>query len=122
MISFEEKEKNGLDFVEQAAATLSSHFFLDSGEGRDLETETLYLMDFSGWLIPDVQKEEFESSDRWDNKWNSFFVFAKWKDDSGKISIEFVKYPQYDAATLPTSPVVVTKSHTFGEMLQPTGT
>ena len=95
-LSFEAKEKNGDLLVEQAATALNSWFFLDCGEGRDIETDDIYLMDFSGWLVPNTRRKEFETtSDRHDSKWNDFFVFAEWRKDGNDIKIDFNKYPAY---------------------------
>jgi len=128
MISFEEKEKNGDALVEQAARALSSQFFIDCGEGRDLETDTLYLMDFSGWLIPLDKKDIFSAIPKQDRHsstvWDDYFVFAEWRNHSGDISIDFVKYPQYDMTELlaETKPKPAIKTHAFNQALQPTGT
>ncbi|MDR2168404.1 MAG: hypothetical protein LBE35_11245 [Clostridiales bacterium] len=95
MIDFEIKENNGLRLVETAAAALNMHFFIDSGEGRDIETADIYLMDLSGWLIPPGKKEDFLTSDKNDDKWDDFFVFAEWRKNSEEIKIDFKKYPIY---------------------------
>lgn len=96
MMSFDKKEQNGINFIEQAAATLSSQFFIDCAEGRDIETDHLYLMDFSGWLVPNEKAVDFSHADRWNDEWQAFFVFAQWEIYEGDIKINFNKYPQYE--------------------------
>ena len=49
MLTFEQKENNFKDLLARTAASKGCVFFGDSGEGRDLETDTLYCEDVSGW-------------------------------------------------------------------------
>ena len=95
MIDFEVKEKNGNALVEKAAAGFGSRFFIDSGEGRDIETDDIYVMDLSGWLIPFGIEKTFANSDRHDDEWNDFFCFAEWRQEGEDIKIDFKKYPIY---------------------------
>jgi len=101
-LDFEAKERNGDALVEAAAAVLGSRFFIDCGEGRDIETDTIYLMDLSGWLVPADKIGEFlktARNDRWGDVWREFFCFAEWRMDSNSegddIKIDFKKYPIY---------------------------
>jgi hypothetical protein len=92
MVDFETKEKNGNELIDATALLLDARFFLDCGEGRDCETDTLYLMDMSGWLIPFGTVDEFVRADRQDDKWDEFFVFAEWRKEGNDILIDFNKY------------------------------
>lgn len=91
-----EKEKNFWNLIQEEAQKLKGSFFMDSGEGHDINKDKYEGEDFSGWLIPNERTEEFEKD--WtqgkenDDKWDSFYRFAEWKEVHGEIKIEFVKY------------------------------
>lgn len=82
---FEEKEKNYTRLVESAAKKLGKVFIPESGEGHDLETDTLYLEDISGQLFPEGTPKEQQKLDKW-------YCFAEWKIEGNDVIINFVKY------------------------------
>jgi hypothetical protein len=99
MLTFEQKSENFTKILNEAANSYNCVFFEDCGEGNDLETDTLYCENVSGWLIPrdkeiafsslSTRKERFEA-----DEWGDCFVFAEWKKDETDIVINFKKYPQ----------------------------
>ena len=95
MLSFEQKCNNFTAILKDAAERQSCVFFDESGEGNDMETDTLFCEDVAGWLIPTNLKDEFISSNRKDDKWDTFFVFAEWCKEGDDIKIVFKKYPNY---------------------------
>jgi len=96
LINDAQKEKNGELLVEKAASALGAVFFTDSGEGRDIETDEVYLMDMSGRLIPLDRIGDFESSPSIHDKiWAEFFCFAEWRLDGDDIKIDFKQHPIY---------------------------
>ena len=67
-------------------------FFLDAGDGRDFETDTLEGEDLQGWLIPKDKADEFQkqfNKGQTDEEWDDFYAFAVWKLKNKKISIKF---------------------------------
>ena len=85
-VPFSEKEENYTALLEAEAEKLGCVFFEDSGEGRDLETDTLYLEDVSGWLAPIGTPEK-------DAKKDENYCFAEWKKcENGEIVVEFKRY------------------------------
>jgi len=104
IIDFKRKEANGNALIENTATTFNSRFFIDCGEGREIETDDIYLMDMSGWLIPFDLVNRFVQiprTERWDDEWAEYFCFAEWQQTSDFISIKFKKYermPPYSGA------------------------
>jgi len=92
MLTFEQKCENFTILLNEAAQEQGCFFVGDSGEGHDMETENLYCEDSSGWLIPNARKEEHESTDREDNRWDEYSCFAEWSQDGDNIIIEFKEY------------------------------
>lgn len=85
-ITFEQKEENFTAFLKAEAERQGFVFFEDSGEGRDLETENMYLEDVSGWLAPIGTSET-------DAKNDENYCFAEWgKNENGEFVIKFKKY------------------------------
>ena len=82
--------------VQEEAAKQSRVFFLDSGDGRELETEELSGEDLTGWLVPlgeaKAFQEEWQGGGEVDEKWSEYIVFATWKWADGKIAIFFDSY------------------------------
>lgn len=67
-------------------------FFLDAGDGHDVETDTLEGEDLQGWLIPKNKANEFQKQYErgiTDEKWDNFYAFAVWELKNGKIIIKF---------------------------------
>lgn len=81
--------------VQAQAKQMGFVFFLDCGEGRELETDSLSCEDLSGWLIPEQQANdfnlEFEAGDVSD-RWGSHICFALWQKTNDTIQISFQKY------------------------------
>lgn len=73
-------------------------FFLFAGEGHEKETDSLEMMDMSGWLIPRSKASDFEKD--WNRfkrqsdmaAWADSFVFAQWSDTDGTLEISFAKF------------------------------
>ena len=69
--------------VQDAAEKKGCVFFLDAGDGRDFETETLEGEDLMGWLIPKDKLSAFEKE--WQkgdvsDDWSDFYVWAIWEN------------------------------------------
>ncbi len=85
-VPFSQKEENYTALIKAAAEKQGCVFFEDSGEGRDLETDTLYLEDVSGWLAPIGTPEK-------DAKKDENYRFAEWKKcENGEFVVEFKRY------------------------------
>ena len=86
------------------AALQGCVFFGDSGEGRDMLTDTLYCEDISGWLVPYEKEAVFADVKRDGHpgvEWDGCFCFAEWEEKGGEVRVMFNKYPiYYDAKTL----------------------
>ena len=94
MLNLEQKIENFSILLQNAAADLGCFFDEESGEGHDMETDVLFCEDVAGWLIPLEKKKDFFNSDRTDEKWQDFFVFAEWRLEGEKIKIYFNNYAQ----------------------------
>ena len=85
-VPFSQKEENYTALIKASAEKQGCVFFEDSGEGRDLETDTLYLEDVSGWLAPIGTPEK-------DAKKDENYRFAEWKKcENGEFVVEFKRY------------------------------
>lgn len=77
--------------VQDAAKKKGCVFFLDSGDGRPFETNSVEGEDLMGWLIPSERVEDFEkewmSGDVSDD-WSEFFAWAIW-DNIDNPTIKF---------------------------------
>lgn len=82
MIS-KEKEVAFQNLIKDAASELGKIFIIECSEGRDLETDTMYMEDFSGWLCPMNTPEEHQKDDE-------FYCFAEWELTEDKPQINFV--------------------------------
>ncbi len=83
------------DIIQAEASKTNCVFFGDCGEGRDFETDTMEGEDFSGWLIPKADAENFETmflKGNVEDKWSKYIVFALWKETNGIISVGFEKF------------------------------
>lgn len=86
-----DKFKLFFQIVQQTAAKNNCVFFLDAGDGRDFETETLEGEDLMGWLIPREKVSEFEplwKEDAVSDEWTDFFTWAIWSNDNG-LTVKF---------------------------------
>lgn len=77
--------------VQDTAEKEDSVFFLDAGDGRDFENDTLEGEDLMGWLIPKDKVSDFEKE--WkensvSDDWSTFYVWAIWDDTDG-LTIKF---------------------------------
>lgn len=85
-----------IELVQKKASETDCVFFLDCGEGRDFETETMEGEDLSGWLIPNHLVEKFENqfdADQIDSsQWDSCVVFVLWNETKNVISVEFNEF------------------------------
>lgn len=74
--------------VQDAAKKKNSVFFLDAGDGRDFETDTLEGEDLMGWLIPKEKlpafEKEWQDGDVSDD-WSDFYVWAIWENTENPI-------------------------------------
>lgn len=77
--------------VQEAAKKKDCVFFLDAGDGRDFNTDTLEGEDLMGWLVPQDKVSEFvkewESGNVSDD-WSDFYKWAVW-DNPEKPTIKF---------------------------------
>ena len=86
------KFENYFALVQTEARKQNSVYFFDTGEGRDIETDTLEGEDLSGWLIPNEKAEAFEKE--WKDfhnpldEWNDYYTFAIWSKPNN-ITITF---------------------------------
>ena len=67
-------------------------FFLDSGMGRDIETEEYEGEFFQGWLVPSELKCDFLSdyiSFKPLEKWDDYYSFALWDLVGAELKIRF---------------------------------
>ena len=81
-MTIDEKEDRFIEIVNHEADKLGMEFIIDSGEGRDHETEDLYLEDLSGWLFPKGTPEKQKKTDQ-------FYRFAEWSIVDGVVSVDF---------------------------------
>ena len=87
--------ENFFELVQAAAKKQNAVFFLDCGEGREIETETLSGEDLSGWLIPDEKAVAFEKVFQTGDvpgEWAQFICFASWLDVDGTVEIRFLHF------------------------------
>lgn len=78
-----DKFEKFFSIVQNAANEKECVFFLDAGDGRDFETDTLEGEDLMGWLIPKDKVPDFEKE--WEtgdvsDDWSDFFVWAIWEN------------------------------------------
>ena len=87
--------------IQRLAKAQNCVFFLDTGEGHALQTDTVDIEDLSGWLVPDADSDLFESiwkDNPSDDKlfsapWGENYTFVEWHQDmNGKIVTEFKQY------------------------------
>lgn len=82
-----------MEIVQSEARKKGSRFFISSGEGHELITETLECEDLFSWLIPLDREKEFisEKIEKKFNeeKWEQFEIFAIWEKEEKKNSRSF---------------------------------
>ena len=80
--------------VQDVAKRGNCVFYFDTGDGRDIVTDSFEGEDLMGWLIPQDQASVFEKEwNAWDvsSIWNKYYCFAVW-DDSDGLNIKFQQY------------------------------
>ena len=71
--------------VQEEDSKKDSVFFLDSGEGNEIETAEINAEDLSGWLIPKCQVDEFNNlfqsfnSDAISKRFDKFYRIVSWQ-------------------------------------------
>ena len=87
-----------LDFVQSCAEENGKLFILDAGEGRSIDFDGMDCEDLSGWLISPDMHDEFNATDQKDRFVGTFgdcYVFALWRIEDGKMTIEFKPADSY---------------------------
>lgn len=82
--------------VQEAAKSKNCVFFFDTGDGRDIVTDTLEGEDLAGWLIPNDKVKAFEKEWKaWkiSSAWHDYFTFAVWDASNNYLSITFKNAP-----------------------------
>lgn len=94
--SQEEKFERFWTLIQEQAGKENSKFFMDCGEGREIETDEISGEDISGWLIPMSQVLEFEKEWRKEESkldaWDDRLRIAEWNKSGAKITINFSRY------------------------------
>ena len=87
------------ELVQNTAKSKGFQFFMNSGEGRDFETEEMEGEDLFGWLIPNELIPEFQkewmSQKGISDKWDDFMTFALWDKVGNDIKIIFRNADEY---------------------------
>ena len=83
-----------MEIVQSEARKKGSRFFISSGEGHELITETLECEDLFGWLIPLDRERIYQRKSKKFNeeKWEQFEIFAIWEKEEKKIAVRFRKF------------------------------
>lgn len=80
--------------VQEFALKQGKTFFLDAGNGNDIELEDIEGENLQGWLISKDRCKEFDKEFSGDTindaKWGDFFCFAEWGLDNNSILIKFI--------------------------------
>lgn len=93
-----QENKKFLNFwkiVQKEASERNSVFFLDSGEGNEIETAEINAEDLSGWLIPKNQVEEFDilfkkfDKEMISKKFDNFYMIASWQRKKDSFHVTF---------------------------------
>lgn len=81
--------------VQEKANEKECVFFLECGEGREFETDTMEGEDLRGWLIPKEQVEKFQkewNEDQVSDDWMENIFWAEWTKINEKVLVEFTTY------------------------------
>ncbi|MDO4479055.1 MAG: hypothetical protein Q4B73_08490 [Lachnospiraceae bacterium] len=90
-----EKFEKFFSIVRKEADRNDAVFFINCGEGNEVETDTMECEDLSGWLIPKSVADEFEPeflADDVSEKWNDFYVFEFWEKSGDEILVRFEQF------------------------------
>lgn len=90
-----EKFRNFWKKVQLEASKQQSIFFLNCGEGKNFETDTMEGEDLSGWLIPKDKANLFEKEwlkNKVSDKWVDNMFWVEWKKINDEIFIELKTY------------------------------
>lgn len=94
-----EKFNRFWELIQTTAAKRGCVFFGYAGEGRDFSIGDMEGEDFGGWLVPIENADSFERI--WDSDLAALFqsppagtefTFAIWKEQSGKVMVEFKNF------------------------------
>lgn len=78
--------------VQAEALKENKIFFLDAGDGRDINLPGISGEDLMGWLIPIDMADDFKKYwmlDDVNDDWSDYFMFAIWEKDEDEIKIRF---------------------------------
>ena len=81
--------------IQEKAIEKECIFFLECGEGREFETDTMEAEDLRGWLIPKDQAEKFQKKWKENNisdDWVDNIFWIKWSKINEKIVVKFRTY------------------------------
>ena len=76
--------------VQAEALKENKIFFLDAGDGRDINLPGISGEDLMGWLIPIDMADDFKKYwllDDVNDDWSDYFMFAIWEKDEDEIKI-----------------------------------
>lgn len=83
--SFEEKMAAYSAYVADEARRQGKVFVEDSGDGRDLLLDDMYVEDIFGWLSPIEAPENSRKNDE-------YYCCAEWELVDNEVKVKFVKY------------------------------
>lgn len=78
--------------VQSEALKENKIFFLDAGDGRDINLPGISGEDLMGWLIPIDMADDLKKYwllDDVNDDWSDYFMFAIWEKDEDEIKIRF---------------------------------
>ena len=84
-MTFEEKMTAYSEYVANEARRQGKVFVEDSGDGRDLLLEDMYVEDIFGWLSPKEAPEDSRKNDE-------YYCCAEWELVDNEVKVKFVKY------------------------------
>ncbi len=85
-MTLDEKEQKYIDFVIKQAQERGFIFIVDTGDGRDFETDDMYIEDLCGWLCPEGAPLEEQKKEK-------YYCFAEWEiKKDGSLQVVFNKY------------------------------
>lgn len=92
------EEDKFLDFVHECAKKIGKEFLMDTGEGRCIDFDGMECEDLSGWLIDPKRHDALVATpynERYDGEFGDCYVFALWRIEDGKMTIEFKNADDY---------------------------
>lgn len=76
------------EIVQDAARAIGCTYFLDAGDGREFEADSLEGEDLMGWLIPDEKLDAFQDAfytDDISDDWSEFYKWAIWENPDNPL-------------------------------------